>query len=242
MVTLPHDAWYDVPVPDVSGLVTEDDTPVDNLYSEKQQRLLTAPLYAGWKAPPGDEGAPGTFIAMANVGLFATAKEPPLVPDVLVSVDVKVPDDIWVKEHRSYFVWEYGKVPDVVIEVVSNREGGELSTKLRRYAYMRVPFYVVWDPAKILGGAEFHAFQLDGRVYAPVERAWVPQLQLELLPWDGVFETCSEHWLRWHDSQGAVIPTGDERAESERTRADAERTRADRLAAKLRELGIDPGE
>jgi len=28
--------------PDVEHLVTEDDTPVDNLFSEKQKRLLTA--------------------------------------------------------------------------------------------------------------------------------------------------------------------------------------------------------
>lgn len=247
MAALHHDAGFDVPVPDVSGLVTEDDTPVDNLYSEKQQRLLTAPLYAGWQGPPGDDGAPGTFVAMANVGLFATVKEPPLVPDALVSVDVSLPDDVWLKEHRSYFVWEYGKVPDVVIEVVSNREGGELSTKLRRYARMRIPFYVVWDPEQILGGAELHAFQLHGKVYAPIERAWIPQLELELLPWEGVFETCRERWLRWHDARGVVIATGDERAaaeraraEAERARADTERARAERLAAKLRALGVDP--
>lgn len=27
--------------PDISGLITEDDTPVDNIFSEKQQRMLT---------------------------------------------------------------------------------------------------------------------------------------------------------------------------------------------------------
>ena len=38
--------------PDVEHLVTEDDTPVDNVFSEKQQRLLTEPLYSspGWAA------------------------------------------------------------------------------------------------------------------------------------------------------------------------------------------------
>lgn len=240
MTTLPNDAGFEVPVPDVSGLVTEDDAPLVNLYSEKQQRLLTEPLYAGWAAPADDDSAPGAFVAMANVGLFATVKEPPLVPDALVSVEVTLPDDVWCKEHRSYFVWEYGKVPDVVIEVVSNREGGELSTKLRRYARMRVPFYVVWDPEKVLGGAELHPFQLQGKVYAPVERAWIPQLELELLPWDGVYETLRERWLRWHDAEGRVIPTGRERAEAERARAETERARADQLAAKLRALGVDP--
>ena len=34
------------------------------------------------------------------------------------------------KSHRCYFVWEYGKALDVVIEVVSNRDGGEDSAKL----------------------------------------------------------------------------------------------------------------
>lgn len=34
--------------PDTSGLITEDDTPVDSLPSEKQQRLLTEPLYSSW--------------------------------------------------------------------------------------------------------------------------------------------------------------------------------------------------
>jgi hypothetical protein len=31
--------------PDIAVLITEDDTPVDNLPSEKQQRLLTEPTY-----------------------------------------------------------------------------------------------------------------------------------------------------------------------------------------------------
>jgi hypothetical protein len=38
-------------VPDIQGLITEDDTPVDNLPSEKQQRLLTEPLYSAWAGP-----------------------------------------------------------------------------------------------------------------------------------------------------------------------------------------------
>ena len=35
-------------LPDVSHLVTEDDEPLDNLPSEKQQRLLTETLYSSW--------------------------------------------------------------------------------------------------------------------------------------------------------------------------------------------------
>ena len=36
------------PPPEFEALITEDDTPVDNLPSEKQQRLLTEPLYSRW--------------------------------------------------------------------------------------------------------------------------------------------------------------------------------------------------
>lgn len=37
---------------DISQIVSEDDTPVDNL-SEKQQHLLTEALYSLWLAPNG---------------------------------------------------------------------------------------------------------------------------------------------------------------------------------------------
>src|SRR5689334_13423236 len=109
---------------------TEDDTPVDNVYSEKQQRLLTEPLYSSWSGPDGR----GKFVAMANVGLFYSDTKPAIVPDGLLSVGVEAPDDMWPREHRSYFIRKYGKSPEVVIEVVSNREGKELDDKPRIYA------------------------------------------------------------------------------------------------------------
>lgn len=65
--------------PDIAHLITEDDEPVDNLPSEKQQRLLTESLYSSWSGP----GAGRTFLACANVGVFYQAKDPAIVPDVL---------------------------------------------------------------------------------------------------------------------------------------------------------------
>ncbi|MGE3538813.1 MAG: hypothetical protein AB7N91_15445 [Candidatus Tectimicrobiota bacterium] len=56
--------------------MTEDDTPVDTIYAEKQQRLLTGSLYASWRGP----GAGGSFIALANVGLFAGPPFPRMSP------------------------------------------------------------------------------------------------------------------------------------------------------------------
>lgn len=103
-------------LPDISHLVTEDGAPLDNLPSEKQQRLLTEPLYSSWSGPSNAQG----FLVAANVGLFATNKQPSVVPDVFLSLDVEVAENCWEKRHRSYFFWEFGKPPEIVIEIVSN--------------------------------------------------------------------------------------------------------------------------
>ena len=238
----------DLDEPDISSLVTEDDTPVDNIYSEKEQRLLTTPLFSGWDGPPPrEDGAPRTFVALANVGVFASTRQPPIVPDMLLSADVVLHPDIFEKKHRTYLTWEFGKSPDVVIEVVSNREGGELGAKKHRYAVLRVPYYVVWDPGEFLGQTALHAFELQGDVYRPMATPVFPRLGLGLVPWTGVYEDLEATWLRWCTLDGTLIPTGVERADVARTEADAARTeadvaraRAEQLAARLRALGIDP--
>jgi len=253
VATAPLGFWPPDP-PAVDQIVTEDDAPVDNFPSEKQQRLLVETLYASWEGPPveqegssRDEGQrPRTFLAASNVGLFPTPKSDPLVPDVLVSLDVALHPDIWAKEHRSYFFWEIGKAPDVVIEIVSNREGGELDRKRRGYAKMGVPYYVVYDPARQLGVSPLYVWELRGHVYVPVE-PWFEMLGLGLVEWPGQYEDMSAVWLRWRRRDGSLVPTGAERAETEKRRAETEKRRAetekqraDRMAEKLRALGLDP--
>ena len=55
------------------------------------------------------------------------------------------------------------------------------------------------------------------------------------------------NWLRWWDRAGNLLLWSAEQAEQERQRAEQERQRAEQerqraeiLAAKLRELGVDP--
>jgi hypothetical protein len=253
--------------PDVSAIVTEDDQPVDNFPSEKQARLLTEPLYSSWSGPPvlPDEGAgPGPrrpFLAAADVGLFAAVKDPPIVPDVFLSLDVALRDDWWEKKNRSYFFWEMGKPPEVVVEIVSNDEGDELGAKRRRYARMGIGHYVVYDPQQILGGPALRAFEMRGNLYVPMKRLFFESVGLGLTLWSGIYEDRRDTWLRWSLADGSVVPTGAERADAERERADAERARGDaereradaeraradaereraeRLVARLRALGVDP--
>ncbi len=228
-------------IPNVEHLVTEDDTPVDNWFSEKQQRLLTRSLYASWQGPGDDR----PFLVAANVGVFYTAQESPLVPDVFLSLDARPPADWWAKPGRSYFIWEYGKPPDVVIEVVSNTRGGETDTKVVRYAQFGIPYYVIFDPEQQAQEGMLRAYGLAEHVYVERSADILPNIGLGLQLWQGVFEGQEDIWLRWYDASGALILTGAERAEQEKdrakqaeSRAKQAESRAEQLAALLRAHGI----
>ncbi len=220
----------------IERLVTEDDAPVDNLFSERQRRLLTHPLNVSWQGP-GD-GRP--FLVAADVGVFRTPHEPPLVPDVFLSLDVRRPADWWAKEGGSYFLWHYKKPPDVVIEVVSNVEGGETDIKMGRYAHFGVLYYVIFDPQGQVQDSQLRAYRLASGVYAECSADYLPGMGLGLQLWRGEFEGDDATWLRWHDASGALIQTGEENAARERKRAEQAEDRAERLAAQLRALGVTP--
>ncbi len=256
--------------PNIDDLVTEDDEPVDNTFSEKQQRLLTHSLYNAWKGPQGR-----SFLTMANVGLFYALNHPPLVPDVLVSLDVKVHNELWAKLHRSYFVQEYGKPPEVVIEIVSNLKGKEAGTKLQNYAKAGVRYYVIFDPEQQLKQGLLCVYELQNARYVEKADFWLPKLELGLTLWEGHYEDGSEMWLRWCDHKGKLIATGTEttleerlakekaqkqteterlekekaqkqtekaqkQAETERLEKEKAQKQTERLAAQLRALGIQP--
>jgi hypothetical protein len=210
-------------VPDLCKLVTQDDTPVDSYFAEKQQRLLTEPLYSSWAGPGEDR----SFLVQANVGYFYAYREPPLVPDVLLSLDVEPAGDLRTKEGHSYYQWLMTKSPDVIIEIVSDTSGGEAGHKMRRYARQRVAYYVIFDPEDHLGEGVLRAFRnVSSRDYEALDPRWFPEVGLGLKLWEGTFEGKQLPWLRWCDRDGKVIPTGAERAE--------------RLAAQLRAAGLEP--
>ncbi len=222
-------------LPDISELAIEDDIPVDNLISEKQQRLLTEPLYSNLSAL----GA-RTFLLAANVGVFYAVRQPPLVPDVFLSLDVEVPQDWREKKNRTYFVWEFGKPPDVVIEIVSHKEGNELGSKLNDYARMGVAYYIVFDPLEQLGDRLVRSFEQRAGRYQEMTASWLDAIGIGLTLWDGKFEGKDDRWLRWCNAEGIVIPTGAENAEQERQRAERAEAKAADLAERLRAMGIDP--
>lgn len=252
--------WESIELPDVSHLVTEDDTPVESFYQDKQSNLLTDSLDCSWP-----QGRP--FLSAADVAIYPTANESPIVPDMLLSTGVSFPDRIHDKDKRCYYVWLFGKPPEVVIEVVSNRQGHEEGEKLERYARIKVPYYVVYDPDLLLGSRPLRVRQLSGASYVDKVDSWFPEIGLGLCLWEGAYDGLQAQWLRWCDRDGQILLTGREsailqaqradteaqradalaqRAEAEAQRADAEAQRAEAevrrrqvLEARLRQLGVD---
>ena len=234
---------------DTSHLVIEDDARASNLQSAQQQRLLVTALC-------GSMAIPAPFVAESNVGLFYQLKGDPVVPDMLLSLGVQRAEDFSKRQHRAYFVWEFGKMPDVCVEVVSNKEGDEVAISQRSkrkgkqrskqdiYAQIGVPYYVVFDPlqqiqdASNMKDALLRVWTLAAGRYVELTPAegiaqigqsvWLETVGLGLTLWAGAFEEkVSRVWLRWCDHQGHILPTGSERADIEQQRADSEQQRAD---------------
>ena len=205
------------------------------------------------------------------MGLFYKLKGDPLVPDAMLSLGVQCADDFSKKQNRSYFVWEFGKLPEVCIEIVSNQEGDELTlsrksqqkgkttVKKDLYAQIRISYYVVFDPLKQIqgetemNGALLRAWSNSAGRYMELtapqgisevgQSVWLEEVGLGLTLWSGQFEEeVTRLWLRWCDRNGQVILTGAEGREIERQGREIERQRAGRLGERLRAMGIDPNE
>ena len=122
---------------------------------------------------------------------------------------------------------------------------------------IRVPFYGIYEVKK----ASVEVYQLvQGRyeLMSANERGHcaIAPMGVELGIWQGQYKEMELPWLRWWDSEGNLLLTGDERSqllasqleqeqqrtEQERQQKEAAQQRAERLAERLRQMGIDPDE
>lgn len=147
------------------------------------------------------------------------------------------------KTRKSWVVWEEdGKYPHLIIEILSPTTAST-DRGLKKQIYQdifRTPDYFWFDPFKL----EFAGFHLLDGKYQAIEansqgHLWSQQLELYL----GI----NQEKLRFFTADGQLVSTPEEAAEEERRQkelaqyqAEQERLRAERLAAKLRELNIDP--
>lgn len=240
-----HTTYHEVEAIDYDSITTEDEAAVDNLFSEREQRLLINPLYE-------NQWTDRNFLASANVGIFYAIDAPPIVPDMFLSFDVTVPEGWYKKkEDRAYFLWKFGKAPELVVEVISNKKGREADEKKAIYARIGVSYYVLIDPYYELSDTYIRVFRLKGGHYEPfsAEHNYMPEIRLGIRMWEGIFERHEAPWARWCSKEGEVLKTGAENTEAlskelerEKAEKEAANQRAEKLLAQLRKLGLEPEE
>jgi Uma2 family endonuclease len=159
--------------------------------------------------------------------------------------DVRGPDVFVVlgastKARDRWAVWEEGKGPEVVIELLSKKTARQDKGKKKRIYQdqLKVAEYFWFDPQK---PDDWAGFELVGGKYRELavdanHRLLSQQLGLTLVRWQGVHEGLDRVWLRWATLDGELLPTKEELANAAEQRAAAERLareaeRAARLVA-----------
>ena len=134
------------------------------------------------------------------------------------------------RERKSWVVWQEGRAPDVIIELLSESTATvDKGEKKQVYQdVLRVPEYFWYDPFS----GELAGFHLSDGTYeeiAPDASGRLPSRRLGLLlvRWQGTYAGTEALWLRWATPDGALLPTSIERLEAERQRAETERRRAE---------------
>jgi Uma2 family endonuclease len=145
-------------------------------------------------------------------------------PDFFVALGVP-----W-RERKSWVVWEEGKGPDVVIELMSTSTArSDKNEKKDIYRdRLRVPEYFYYHPFT----GERAGFVLRDGLYRPIKpdaqgRLISRQLNLMLVDWYGEYKHIETNWLRWATLDGELLPVGVELADEAVQRADAAVQRAD---------------
>jgi len=160
------------------------------------------------------------FYAAANLTVYYS-------PNQLKSEYFRGPDFFVVleterKTRKSWVVWEEdGKYPHVIVEVLSSSTANtDKTTKKKIYQdTFRTPDYFLFDPENL----ELSGFHLVDGKYEKLEpndkgHLWSQQL--------GLYLGIHDNFVRFFTPEGKLVISPEERA--------------DKLAAKLRELNIDP--
>lgn len=213
----------------IANMVTETDEPVESFFIEKQMRILVDALLSSWQPSPSENAPdePRPFIAACNVGVFTDPRQPVIVPDMFLSLDVEQLAESNSKESHSYCYWVYNKPLDAVVEIISDKRGDELNNKMGRYGRMNVRYYVTFDPREIYGDPIIRVYERTVGANYKLREDWVlPEIDLSVGLWRGSYQGLNEPFLRWFDRFGNLILTGAELAESEREKAQIEREKA----------------
>jgi Uma2 family endonuclease len=155
--------------------------------------------------------------------------------------DFKGPDFFVVlgtekRPRKSWTVWEEeGRYPNLIVELLSDSTA-KVDRTAKKQLYQdtfRTPEYFWFSPDTL----EFEGYALLEGGYQPIKP------QESGLLWSGqlnLFLGVHERQLRYFSPTGELIPTPEEAAKTAEQKATYAEQRVDIMAAKLRELGIDP--
>ena len=165
-----------------------------------------------------------------------------------------VPPQLEGHYRRSYVMWQELISPEVILEFISGDGSDERDRtpwEGKFWIYEQLVHATYYGLFEVESGrldvyhlvdGRYHTLEPDARGHFPIAT-----LGVALGVWHGHCLNEQAPWIRWIDADGVLLPTSEERlamerqrAEAEHQRAEAERQRVARLAARLRELGIDP--
>ena len=207
-------AEHDVEYPESDGLPIADNTP--------QFRWIVT-IQGGLDAMFRDN--PNVFVAGDFFWYPVQGR-----PDIRVAPDAMVVFGRPKADRGSYRQWEEGGIaPQVVFEILSpGNRYGEMVLKFQFYERHGVEEYYMYDPDRL----ELSGWIRDAGRLKPIDRmdGWAsPRLGIRFQ-----FDESGE--LKIYRPDGRPFATYVELAEQ----AEQERERAERLAARLKDLGIDP--
>ena len=219
-------------LPTEEDLPDTDDQPVDNELQLLVPFLLQSILLLAW-ADRQD------WFMGVNIGLYHTVGKPAIGPDALLSLGAeRVRENS--KLRLSYVVWQEGVMPQWVLEVVSQKPGGEYERnrdrqanqgKLFKYAQMGIKYYTIYNPNywKRDKHDPFEVYYLVNGVYVrqPGNPVWMPEIGLGIGKGQGTHKGYTQEWLYWYDKQGNQYPAPANviQQQQERVRQEQERVR-----------------
>ncbi|MDB9312717.1 Uma2 family endonuclease [Spirulina sp. CS-785/01] len=212
-------------LPDHTQLPCEDGTFVKNFQEHPQTIILTDSIGPVLQQIHPD----GQYAIGQDSGIYWRITDPPErgseAPDWFYVPNV--PPLLNGQFRRSYVLWQEHIAPLVTIELASGDGSEERdSTPLSRtngvtkpgkfWVYeqvMRIPYYGIFIMSS--GTLEMYHWN-NGRyeLLTPNEqgRYWVEPLGVFLGLWQGSYQNQEQLWLRWWDSEGNLLLTGEERA------------------------------
>jgi Uma2 family endonuclease len=219
-------------LPSTAELPCSDDTPVDNEDQNFIPNRLLFLLEFIWAAR--NDWFFGVDMAVYHT--TGVSHLVPVVPDGFLSLGVERRKA--GKSRPSYAVWEEQNiVPTLALEVVSRTPGNEYETKLDLYANLGILYYVIHNPDYWRRDQHqpLEVYRLErGNYQLQIgEPFWMPEVGLGIGRSVYTSGEVKREVLSWYDQKGDRYPTPEEIAVTERDKGE-------RLAAKLRELGIDP--